>query len=216
MSLRRADPRPVGALNDWFPIGTSEPDSPHSTEAVQKHDCPSTRRICPPRLRPNSTDSNASPLGETTVFLGWTGAAALELGTAISSSADVGAINARTSNCTVQFRYTVAGWSVCSALRLLGSILAASCAVWGHRCNAASPWLFNRYTPRSVRSNQQYTLRSKIRPASGYGSKIARAGWSGLKHGGADKSLLTVSGHDWLPRRTTRRRVATAPGVPAQ
>jgi hypothetical protein len=38
---------------------------------------------------------------------GWTGAAALELGTAISSSADVGAINARTSNCTVQFRRTL-------------------------------------------------------------------------------------------------------------
>src|SRR5690242_6921236 len=62
MWVRGADPRPVGALNDWLPIGTSGPDSPHSTEAVQKHDCPSTRRICPPRLRPNAADSNASPL----------------------------------------------------------------------------------------------------------------------------------------------------------
>jgi len=30
------------------------------------------------------------------------------------------------------------------------------------------------------------------------------------------KSLLPISGHDWLPRRTTRRRVAAAPGVLAQ
>jgi hypothetical protein len=33
MSSRRADRHPVGALNDWFPIGTSEPDSPHSTHS---------------------------------------------------------------------------------------------------------------------------------------------------------------------------------------
>lgn len=33
MSSLRTDRHPVGVLIDWFLIGTSEPDSPHSTHS---------------------------------------------------------------------------------------------------------------------------------------------------------------------------------------
>jgi hypothetical protein len=140
--------------------------------------------------------------------------AALELGTAISPSAGVGAINARTSNCTIHFRH---------AFPVSRFVPRFGCSAPSVQPGFAAPaatrlplgYLTDTHHARYARTN---STRCAARAPSfrRYGSKIARAGWCGLKRGGADKSLLTVSGHDWLPRRTTRRRAATAPGVLAQ
>jgi len=56
----------------------------------------------------------------------------------------------------------------------LGSPPGARSMVCGHRSNAASPWPFSRYTPRSVRSNQPYTFWRRMRPASGAAVRRSR------------------------------------------
>jgi Iron-containing redox enzyme len=48
------------------------------------------------------------------------------------------------------------------------------------RVRNGSPWLFNRYTPRSVRSPAVHVAQQDPPSFRRYGSKVARAGWSGL------------------------------------
>ena len=86
----------------------------------------------------------------------------------------------------------------------------------GQRCKASFAQLVSRYTPRSVRSNQPYTLRSNPASIGCNHPKIAGPAWAGPERCSAGESLLPVGGHDRLPRRTAWRWIATAPRMFAE